>query len=373
MSMLVEDRPLTFSSKLADLAEVALRGLRATYGAVGGLPYTMHCRDGTFQPEGHSVRYALISLLGLDVAKPIIGKANDLSDTLWHRIVDSGLHDTFNAGDYGLGLWATALHNRADSAFTARRALTELRRDPSLCDSVDLAWLLLGAEHHLQAGHDNGDADTLLDVAKQHLLKLWSPEVSLFYRHPRGGPVSSVSRRIACFANQIYPLMALSVHAIRTGCAASRGVVAMLTDNLCRLQGPRGQWWWLYDARDGGVVDGYPVYSVHQDGMALMGLIWAGRVLARDMSEPLDRSLQWLFGHNEREEQLIVELPGLILRDVHRAGVGRVQRMVEGTLYCWGKNAAWNSRGRADAFRVNAECRPYHLGWVLYAAGLANR
>lgn len=364
---------MTLSSKLADLAGLALRGLHATYGATGGLPYTMQLRDGAFQPEGHSVRYALISLLGLDVAELVVGQTHNLSDTLWHRIADSGLIDTLNAGDYGLGLWAAARYDRADTRFTAHRALTELRRDPSRCDSVDLAWLVLGAEHRLQSGGDEAEATTLLTEAKQHLLNLWSPDASLFYRHPRGGAVSSVSRRVACFANQIYPLMALSAHAKRTGCDTSRDIVAKLTDNLCRLQGSLGQWWWLYDAKGGGVVDGYPVYSVHQDGMALMGLLWAGNALDRDLSEHLDRSLQWVYGPNERNEKMIVVEPGLVLRDMHRVGVGRVQRMLEGTLHCCGKKTEWSSRRDEAAFCVNAECRPYHLGWVLYAAGLANR
>jgi len=69
---------------------------------------------------------------------------------------------------------------------------------------------------------------------------------------------------------------------------------------------------------------------------------------------------------------MVVDESGLILRDVHRAGVGRVQRMVEGTLHCCGKKTEWDPWRDAAAFSVNAECRPYHLGWVLYAAGLAN-
>jgi len=50
-----------------------------------------------------------------------------------------------------------------------------------------------------------------------------------------------------------------------------------------------------------------------------------------------------------------------------------VGRMVEGTLHCLRRPITWNGRKEITAFRVNAECRPYHLGWVLYAAGLAQR
>ena len=167
--------------------------------------------------------------------------------------------------------------------------------------------------------------------------------------------------------------MALSVHARRTACEASRNIVASLSENLCRLQGSLGQWWWLYDARDGGVVDGYPVFSVHQDGMALMALLWAGDVLGVGFDDAINRSLNWLTPANERHTPMVTEKPGLILRDIHRYGIGRVGRMFEGTLHCLGRTMAWNGGKEAAAFRVNAECRPYHLGWVLYAAGLAHQ
>ncbi len=42
---------------------------------------------------------------------------------------------------------------------------------------------------------------------------------------------------------------------------------------ICGLQGPEGQWWWHYDTRNGSVVEGYPVYSVHQHAMAPMALL----------------------------------------------------------------------------------------------------
>lgn len=164
--------------------------------------------------------------------------------------------------------------------------------------------------------------------------------------------------------------MALSEHARRTRCPEATRIAAALAEKLCDAQGERGQWWWLYDARDGDVVDGYPVYSVHQDGMAPMGLLMASAALDRDFNEPIERSLRWLFGHNEVERSMVLPEQGLILRDVYRSGVGRVRRMITCTLWC----AGWRPRKRCDddpkRFRVNPQCRPYHLGWILYAAGL---
>jgi len=360
-------------ARLADLAPLALRGLHTTYGRDATLPYTVRWDGTTACQEGDSIRYALISLLGLERGRALVGPTDDLAETLWCRIDTHGSFEDLTTGDYGLGLWASSIWERPVRRFSARHALTAFLSDPRRCDSVDLSWLLLGAEHALSRGRDEGEVAELIDASKHHLLELYSQSTCLFFRHPRSGVASSVSRRVACFANQVYPLMALSVHARRTGCDVSRNVVASLADNLCRMQGTHGQWWWLYDAARGGVVDGYPVFSVHQDGMALMALCWAADVLGVGFDDAMERSVRWCDGDNERGKSMVIEGPGLILRDIHRYGVGRVGRMVEGTLHCLGRSVTWNGDRPAHAFRVNAECRPYHLGWVLYAAGLAHR
>ena len=44
-------------------------------------------------------------------------------------------------------------------------------------------------------------------------------------------------------------------------------------DALCRLQGPAGQWWWIYDVERGTPAIRYPVYSIHQDAMGPMALL----------------------------------------------------------------------------------------------------
>lgn len=373
MTSQLESSRARYRSRLAELAELALRGLRDTYGRDATLPYTMRWDGATAYPEGHSIRYALITLLGLEQGRAVAGPTDDLAETLWHRINDRGSFEGLTAGDYGLGLWASSLWARPIRRFTARRALAELLADPKRCDSVDLSWLLLGAEQAIARGRDDADAPALVEEAKGHLLALYNASTCLFYRHPRSGAASSVSRRVACFANQVYPLMALSVHAKRTACDTSLNVVASLGNNLCRMQGPLGQWWWLYDAKDGGVVDGYPVFSVHQDGMALMALFWARDALGVGFDDAINRSLNWLDGANERHAPMVTDGPGLILRDIHRYGVGRVGRMFGGMLHCLGRTIAWNGGKETAAFRVNAECRPYHLGWVLYAAGLAHQ
>ncbi len=78
---------------------------------------------------------------------------------------------------------------------------------------------------------------------------------------------------VGSFADQVYPIQALArLH----GSAADPEALAVanaVAKVICDAQGPAGQWWWHYDSRTGGVVEGYPVYTVHQHAMAPMALL----------------------------------------------------------------------------------------------------
>jgi hypothetical protein len=230
--------------------------------------------------------------------------------------------------------------------------------------------VVLGAEHNLCLGRDAGAAERIAEFAFRALADLHRPQSSLFARHDRPGFLNTVSGRVACFANQIYPLLALACRA-EGGCEKSARLAEQLLTKLLSLQGPLGQWWWLYDAQSGEVVERYPVFSVHQDGMAPMALLAAARALGCDLSATIDRTVQWIYGHNELHQDMVLREHGLILRDIHPRGAGRLTRAAQAAAW----SAGWRSRNdeRPRHFVVNRECRPYHLGWILYAAGLAMR
>lgn len=356
------------------LAEVAYRGIRRTYGASSeSLPYALRWDGFRATPRRQSGRYALISILGLARAKELTGPSDELVGRLWDRVSYPEIQRGLTAGDVGLGLWANSISANENSEFTVDRALSALHRDAGLCDSVELAWLLLGADHALLRDTNTVGAERLASEAKERLLGLYNPSTRLFFRHARRNPVYAVSRRVSCFANQVYPVKALALHARRSGCSEALEAAVAVADNLCALQGKLGQWWWLYDARDGGIVERYPVFSVHQDGMAPMALLELAGVCGRSYSAPIERGLGWVFGDNEVGQEMVLSEPGLILRDIHLRGVGRFRRMVRGTLSCCG----WGNRSPnctpTSGYQVNCECRPYHLGWALYAAALARQ
>ncbi|MDO8631735.1 MAG: hypothetical protein Q7R41_14705 [Phycisphaerales bacterium] len=356
------------------LAELALRGLRNTYGFdTSFLPHTMRWDGRRATPHGRNTRYVLISLLGLARARAVVEIDDEFVGSLWARVARTFATVAHSPGDLGLGLWARALHGCGHSLFSAERALKIFRERDRACDSVDLAWLLLGADHALFHGVDDGSGEQLAEGTKRALLALYNPESKLFYRHARGGPFAGISRRIACFANQIYAVMALAIHARRTGCEESAMIGREVADNLCRLQGPLGQWWWLYDAKRGPVVDGYPVFSVHQDGMAPMALLETTAAGGRSFAREVERGFAWISGENELRRNLVHREEGLVLRDIHRSGVGRTRRMIRAATWRLGWRGRANAGPAESPFVVNHECRPYHLGWILYAAALVHR
>jgi hypothetical protein len=133
------------------------------------------------------------------------------------------------------------------------------------------------------------------------------------------------------------------------------------THALCRLQGPMGQWWWHYNARRGSVVSRYPVYSVHQDGMAPMALLTATEASGVSFADSIERGLNWIYGANELSFDLRDEASSVIWRNIY---IPRHERYFEEAANLLGFRRCVPSLERA---RVCFECHSYHLGWVLYA------
>ena len=136
-----------------------------------------------------------------------------------------------------------------------------------------------------------------------------------------------------------------------------------------RPQGTAGQWWWHYDVRDGSVVEGYPVYSVHQHAMAPDGALRPARGGGDDHRRV----------HRARVA-LAADPPGGARRAGRRAvsassgarsGAGSRRKAVRKL------NAVTTVRARrlhvpgldrlCPPTVIDHECRPYELGWLLYA------
>ena len=252
-------------------------------------------------PEGDSLRYAIICALGLwyvdvEEQRRILGGATAF-DVIQLTIARAEWSD--DPGAVALAVWAAAEALDQYSGVLVKR-LEDLLASGKPIATVDCAWTLLAAI----AAREVGDADQLLALARARLLN----EQGKHGLFPHQLPASSIGRmrtHVACFADQVYPIQGLS-----RLWASDKDVEALAAAETCakrivELQGPAGQWWWHYDVRDGSVVEGYPVYSVHQHAMAPMALLDLREAGGTDYLPAVAKGLNWLLSHPEVKDELI--------------------------------------------------------------------
>jgi hypothetical protein len=173
---------------------------------------------------------------------------------------------------------------------------------------------------------------------------------------------------VGSFADQVYPLQALARAAALTGNRQLLHAANRTADRICQVQGEAGQWWWWYDARNGDVVEAFPVYSVHQHAMAPMVLLDLWEAGGHDHRAEVAAGLGWLDRHPEVAEELISDETGLVWRKVGRREPRKAARALAAATT--GVRPGWHLPG-VDRLMpptlVDHECRPYELGWLLYA------
>jgi hypothetical protein len=315
--------------------------------------------------EGTSHRYTLISLLGLrrleaaGFESPI-----SVTETLDHLLEDTAWVQ--NLGDLGLLMWlcAQAAPDRVHEIDSAFRLKDALARFPEARQrrTMELSWFLSGLAHWRLACPNAPSQIRDLAMESYRLLKSNQGEYGLFSHLADKKGFSGLMRgRIGSFADQIYPVYALAKFSQAWGLskASERALDCALT--LCELQGPLGQWWWHYDAVTRRVLERYPVYSVHQDGMAPMALFALGEAVESDFSPWIFKGLQWIYGDNELEEDLCDSSAKMIWRSIHRKDYKKHWDAALALL------AAREDGDNHTDLAVLRECRPYHLGWLLYA------
>lgn len=321
--------------------------------------------DGSLSLQGTSIRYGAIVALGaLGLDEPaqrrvLAGRsALDFTGDLIAAIEPHG-----NLGDIALVTWAAAKANHpllehTLSLLDARGAAT--------CDAytVEAAWVLSA----LVAGDGKGSARRDIEQARDRLLTCVSTSSDIFphWTNLSAGPWSR--RHVSCFADQVYPIQALARCAAATGHEPSLLAARRCAERICRLQGPAGQWWWHYDCRTGSVIEGYPVYTVHQDSMAPMSLQDLSQAGGGNYDEPIRRGLQWMIHAPEVQRCLIDDENSLIWRKVTRAGPGKLARQIRAGAARVHPRLRLRSLDRLLRPNViDYEDRPYHLGWILFA------
>ena len=210
--------------------------------------------------EGESVRYTAMALLGLlHESEDTLSIA--LHDQAYEDVCD-GLVDRLpnitNLGDVAVIWWVCRAAGLDDQAALARDRLMKLDPLANEHPTVERAWVLSAC-----AAGDEPDCD-LGPLVVNKLLLSQNPNCGVYAHQDPAARVSRIRRHVACFADLVYPTMALADWGATVGDTKALTAARLSADYMAATQGPDGQWWWHFDHRTGKIVEGYPVYSVHQ-------------------------------------------------------------------------------------------------------------
>lgn len=369
---------------LAELSDLALKVLPEMFDARTGLfSHKTLVADGGYVNERPNVLYSTVSLVGLlEQRRRAADSVMDLG-----RAMD-GAHEAVDRrgrpGELANFVWASVLAEDTRGGGALERLAGA---DPRLSTSAELGQVLYGLV--IGACAWEGQRDRALRAAHACAAELgtrFTPAGDVFRASPRPRQRSLRPRRsmlegrFTSFAAQVYPLHGLAALHRETGEPLPPEAIAVAR-RIADAQGPFGQWWWLYSTRARRVVEGYPVYSVHQDGMAFLGLVEIERLGGGQFMEGLERGLDWLGGANELGADLVDREPPLINRCIMRTGgladgsYGISRANYRGAILRSMTPVIGPDRVTAgrEGFEVLRECRSYHLGWLLYAHALIER
>jgi hypothetical protein len=368
----------TATAALLDrLLRLAITGLPRMYRPdqeIFSFTRAFSAANGEAELRGTSPRYSAIVALGAHwlpaPARLAVLGGQRLEEFV--GLLTRRLDKTTNLGDAALICWAAAQSGHPDLD-VALAWLRQLDRASGPRYVVEAAWVVSA----LAAARRLADVEAHLAAARHRLLASLHPSSPLFPHATAPGLVKPYRDHVACFADQVYPIQALArLHASGDD-AVALTAARTCADRICRLQGPDGQWWWHYDARTGKVIEGYPVYTVHQHAMAPMALFDLAEAggerstASGGYAEPIRRGLRWIAGPAELGpdgESMIHDEQGVTWRKVYRGDPHKVVRGVH-TLTSRAvpglRVPGLSLLYRPDA--VDRECRPYEFGWLFFA------
>lgn len=359
------------------------------------LPFFLDDRTGlfAFRADGDamirstttSVRYTAMTLLGLERAH-----ASGLTSSIDVAKVDAALERALpsvtNSGDVALVLWAALARKNARLAELALESLLDFgdltrERSGRAYHGTELAWVVTAlAEARMQDLGNERAVRVRLDEAYERLLDLRGSSGLIAFSRPASKDgsrfVTAMSARermkatLGFFDAQVYSILAFLAKSKATNDPIAKVFAKVIGEEILKHQRPLGQWAWHYNVETGSVVDVYPVYSVHQDGMAPMALLPLAEATGLEVEEPIARGVAWLFGDNELETSLVDETRALIFRSIRR------KQPFKNVLYPLKALSMANALGSLDLgarlakrehVHIDKELRPYHLGWCLFA------
>ena len=359
---------VNFSPKvdLNALIELAVRGLIPMFDQKNQL--FCHSRvltPGGIELQGLSPRYTIMTLMGFHELEKAGGTSPFRLDEIHDRLLRDHAWPT-SAGDFGLLIWLTALRapQKLQQIFSRFDLSTVFETFADLREgrTMETAWLLTGLSHAAIAAPTKLPEISKVAERAYHMLTGNQGKGGFFGHLNRKSTASGRLRGwLGSFADQVYPTIAFTWYsqAFQSKEALQRAIEC--GKGICRVQGPLGQWWWHYDSREGRVASMYPVFSVHQEAMGPMALFPLGSAAGIDFRHEIYRGLQWISDANETKKEMRDFEHNLVWRCVHPAPELSMKMDVLLSHLRIYRNAS------ARKMTVRRECRPYELGWLLFA------
>jgi len=331
-------------------------GLFPYSSRLGGTPFV----DDYRTPE--SFRYTINTLLGLLEAGRAGIAGLDVSDVeaMTRTFLAAHGHEIKSGADRGLLLLLLS----ELGGFDQEAADTVTTLGPvvgaSGLNMQDLGWIVWGA-----AGATRVGVAGAAELGRRATALIHDE-----YVHPDSGmprhTTDRYRRNVVSFGSFVYFLRAMSEASVTFEDSRSAELFRIGVDRALAFQGPLGEWPWMLDVRTGTPFDVYPVFSVHQDSMAMLFLLPALDAGVSRAAPAIERSLRWCFGENECGIEFYRYDPFFAFRSIERVDRWpRLRRYLRSLGYSVTKRPG--VFGSAGSPRLNDECRSYHLGWILYA------
>lgn len=381
MSSTSSSRVMTEKEQFPERADMTRMVERLTELAVKGLPsmldpetqlfcFKLRRTDRGMVREGVSHRYTMMTLMGLKRLEES-GAASPIPIArVFDRLVEN-LDWVNNIGDLGVLLWlcSVAMPERLEEVERRLDVANSLTRYPQVREgrTMELAWLLTGLCHRTLARSSNPAYVESLAIQTYQILIKNQGERGIFGHVANAGSIAGLVRgRIGSFADQVYPIYAMTRFSQAYGNkgAAERALDCALT--ICEAQGSLGQWWWHYDSSTGRVAGRLPVFSVHQHAMGPMALLALGEATESDYAPWIYKGLQWI-----RRNELALDMEDATASVVWRSIYHPTPRRMLNTAVAFVLRREDEESRRG--LKVMWECRPYELGWLLYAFANWNR
>lgn len=352
-------------SGLDTLVRVASRGLTAMYDPQARIFCQRAVQHGAeIKYEGRSQWETLVALLGLNEAHQYDIKIPfDVVTETFHHIRHG--KEGRPIDELGVFLWLTAraapeelafhyasldLPGALDRSSAAKKGITK-----------DLSCLLIGlSEIRLSDAEEPPLLDDLAYMVRQLLFVNYGG-FGVFRSMNKRGLLSKKRGGYGTFIDQALAIYAFTRYARAFNDPHSLEIALFSAQQMIVNQGEHGEWWSLYDVENGRVERTYPVYAMHQSALGPLALFSVSELTGEPFAEEVNDGILWLFNRNELDVHFVQPSLHVIWEGMYDPGCKLYSREA-----MTGKRKA-AAKDKKRVLDVAYECRPSHLGWLLFA------